>query len=250
MNPTVPDDLAELPRWAVWHMESGNKVPYQVNGSRASSTNPLHWGELDKARLAMSSGRFSGLAFAFFKKDGLVGIDLDDSVDPNGNPHPEFRGMVERFADTYIEVSPSGRGLKMWVRGTLPANVAKVPIGVGGVEMYDHARYFTFTGQRFRGAPLQVEDHATDVLTLYDHLTRDRRTTWHLQPLEGGRIPHGQQHSTLVSIAGTLRARRVCEEAIEVCLQMINENQCERPGPAANIRRIVRSTRRWAGGAA
>jgi len=63
--------------------------------------------------------------------------------------------------------------------------------------------------------------------------------------LQGGRIPCGQQHSTLVSIAGTLRARLVCDEAIETCLQIINTRQRERPGPAENIARIVRSSRRW-----
>jgi primase-polymerase (primpol)-like protein len=247
---TVPSDLAELPRWAVWRMEGGAKIPYRVDGGRASSTNPQHWGEIGCARRARVSGAFSGLAFVFFKEDGLVGIDLDDSLDTDGNLKPPFRGMVERFGDTYIELSPSDRGLKMWVRGTLPANLPKVAVESGGVEMYDHARYFTFTGRRFRGAPLQVEDHAADVLYLYEHLTKARKKTWPLQPLQGGRIPYGQQHSTLVSIAGTLRARRVCEGAIEACLQVMNEKQCERPGPAANISRIVRSTRRWTGGAA
>jgi hypothetical protein len=49
----------------------------------------------------------------------------------------------------------------------------------------------------------------------------------------------------LVSIAGTLRARRLCEEAIEACLQIVNAKQCERPGTPENIRRIVRSSRHW-----
>jgi hypothetical protein len=149
-----------------------------------------------------------------------------------------------------MEISPSSRGLKLWARGELPANMPKVRVEGGGVELYDHARYFTFTGRRFRGAPLQVEDHAADVLRLYEHLTKGKTKTWPLQPLQGGRIPYGQQHSTLVSIAGTLRARRVCEEAIEACLQMVNARQCERPGQPVDISRIVRSTRRWAGGAA
>ena len=250
MDPNVPDYLVELPRWAVWRMESGAKIPYRVGGGRASTTNPAHWGELECARSALASGSFSGLAFAFFKEDGLVGIDLDDSLDPDGLPKAEFRGMLERFGDTYMEVSPSGHGLKMWARGALPANLPKVIVGSGGIEMYNHSRYFAFTGRRFRSAPLQVENHAADILYLYEHLTENRKHTWPLQPLQGGRIPYGKQHSTLVSIAGTLLARRVCEEAIEACLQLINEKQCERPGPPANIRRLVQSTRKWAGGAA
>jgi hypothetical protein len=247
--PLVPDDLAELARWAVWRSEGGNKVPYRVTGYRADVTNPAHWGQLERAQRALASGRYSGLAFAFFKEDGLVGIDLDDALDADGNPKPAFQPILEPFDDTYIEISPSGQGLKLWVRGSLPDNLAQVAVGGGGVEMYDHARYFTFTGLRFRGAPPQVEDHASHVLQLYEQLTQRRGRGWPLQPLPGGRIPHGQQHSTLVSLAGTLRARRVCDEAIEACLQKVNQIQCERPGPASNISRIVRSTRKWGGGA-
>jgi hypothetical protein len=42
-----------------------------------------------------------------------------------------------------------------------------------------------------------------------------------------------------------LRARLVCDEAILACLLAVNAHQCERPGPAENIARIVRSTRAW-----
>src|SRR5262249_49502660 len=117
-------------------------------------------------------------------------------------------------------------------------------VGDGQIEIYHHARYFAVTGQTFRGAPLHVEHHDEDVQALYNRLSGGRKT-WRLQPLEGGRIPSGQQHSTLVSIAGTLRARRICDEAIEACLQVINQRQCERPGPRENISRIVRSSRGW-----
>jgi len=144
-----------------------------------------------------------------------------------------------------MEISPSGQGLKIWVTGKLPANMGGVSVGDGQIEMYSHARYFTVTGRVFRGAPLEVENHSADVMALYECLVGSRIGHWPLQPLDGGRIPYGQQHNTLVSIAGTLRTRRVCDEAIEACLQVINERQCERPGARAHISQIVRSTRKW-----
>ena len=88
------------------------------------------------------------------------------------------------------------------------------------------------------------KNHSDDLLALFNKLT-SHRTTWPLGPLRDGRIPYGQQHNTLVSIAGTLRARGICDHAIENCLQAINQYQCERPGSRANISRIVQSTRRW-----
>ena len=180
----------------------------------------------------------------FSKEDTLAGLDLDDSLDAHGDVKPWARPIVERFGDTYTELSPSGQGLKIWAHGSLPANLPGVRVGDGAIELYDHARYFAVTGRAFRGAPLQIEDHASDLLMLYERLTAGRKR-WPLEPLPGGQIPHGQQHNTLVSVCGTLRARGVCEEAIEACLQIINATQCERPGQPEHISRIVRSSRKW-----
>jgi hypothetical protein len=243
----VPDSLTELDRWAVWRWENERKVPCRVDGRRASSTSEADWGEFDVALRAAKTGRFAGLGFAFFKEDGLAGIDLDDSLDSSGNVKPWAARVVERFADSYTEISPSGNGLKIWVRGSLPSNLPGVKVADGQIEMYDCRRYFAVTGRGFRGTPLQVEDHTADLIALYERLTQASkgRGRWPLHPLEGGRIPYGQQHATLVSIAGTLRARQLCDEAIEACLQVVNVRQCERPGLPENIARIVRSSRKW-----
>jgi hypothetical protein len=247
----VPDDLSERDQWVLWRYENRQggkptKVPYQVSCRPASSTDPRTWTgfEATTNELLRTPSKYVGLGFVFSANDPFCGIDLDDSLDDEGNVKPWAQGIVGRFSDSYMEISPSSRGLKIWARGSLPANIGGVKVGDGQIELYDHRRYFTVTGRAFRNAPLAVEDHAADLLGLYERLTRNRRG-WALQPLEGGRIPYGQQHSTLVSIVGTLRARRVCEEAIEACLQIINERQCERPGRPENIKRIVRSSRKW-----
>jgi Primase C terminal 1 (PriCT-1) len=248
----VPDDLTEVDQWVLWRIETRNgkpaKVPYSTKLRRASTTNPGDWAMFESvcAVLRSDTRRFrpGGVGFVFSSADPFVGIDLDNCL-PGEVVKGWAAGIVERFADSYMEVSPSGAGLKIWARGKIPANVAGVPVCDGSIEMYDRARYFTVTGQRFRGAPLSIEDHAADLIALYERITRRAGGNWPVQPLANGRIPHGRQHSTLVSIAGTLRVRRVCDEAILACLLAVNAHQCEKPGPSANIERIVRSTRRW-----
>lgn len=250
-NLLVPDDLAERDQWVLWRYEERNgrstKVPYQVDGRRASSTDPKTWTSFEAVtnEWRRAPDRFSGAGFVFSPNDPFCGIDLDDSLDPSGNLKSWAQGIVERFGDTYMEISPSGTGLKVFVRGSLPANLGGAKVGDGQIEIYDHARYFAVTGLRFRNAPLEIEDHAADLGVLYGRLTPHKKGPWTLQPIRGGRIPFGQQHNTLVSIAGTLRRRRVCDEAIEACLQTVNTRQCERPGPPEHIARIVRSSRRW-----
>jgi len=218
--PALPDSLIELDQWGLWQYETVNgrrtKVPYSVRGHKASSSDPRTWGTFDEAVNSWRKNprRYAGLAFFFARDGGLVGIDLDDCLTADLSVKPWACGIVERFADSYCEISPSGEGLKIWARGTLPANVPGVKVGDGSIEAYHCGRYFAVTGLVFRGAPLQIEDHGTDLLMLYDRLCGSRKG-WHLQPLQGGRIPHGQQHSTLVSLAGTLRARRICDEAVD-----------------------------------
>jgi P4 family phage/plasmid primase-like protien len=60
------------------------------------------------------------------------------------------------------------------------------------------------------------------------------------------KIPKGQQHRTLVSIAGSLRKRGLDAEAIFAALQVVNEKRCTEPGPERNIRRIAESVARYA----
>jgi Primase C terminal 1 (PriCT-1) len=250
----APKDLVERDQWVLWRYEirhgKQTKIPYQTNGKLASSTDPATWTSFERVNdcFRRTGLRYTGIGFVFSSADPFAGIDLDDCLDPEGNVKAWARSTIEQFADSYMEVSPSGTGVKVWVRGALPENRPGVRVGDGQIELFDHARYFALTSRVFRGAPLEVEDHAADLLTLYEWLSshgRKKGGGWPLQPLDGGRIPHGQQHSTLVSIAGTLRARHVCDEAIEACLQIINERQCERPGPRENISRIIHSSRKW-----
>ncbi len=248
----VPDDLTERDQWVLWRFETLKgkqaKVPYQTSGKRADSTEPATWTTFEEVLNTWRGKQqlYTGIGFVFSRADPFCGVDLDDCLDAEGNLRPWACGIVERFGDSYQEISPSGEGLKIWVRGSLPANLPGVKVvGGGQVELYDHSRYFTVTGRVFSGAPLEIEDHVGDLLHLYSSLTAGNGGRRPLQPLAGGRIPHGRQHSTLVSVCGTLRARGVCEQAIEACLQIMNEKQCERPGPRANISRIVSSSKRW-----
>jgi len=125
----VPDDLAELDQWVMWKFEARNgkltKVPYNVSGGKADTTNRATWTTFESARMTYSrfSHIYTGVGFVFSELDSLAGIDLDNSLDGNGNLKPWAHRIVEQFGDTYTERSPSGRGLKIFVHGSLPANL-------------------------------------------------------------------------------------------------------------------------------
>jgi len=156
-----PAELAERPQWVVWKAEKrpGDpklaKVPYDARtGRKASSTDPASWAALDVAVKARQAGRYSGVGYVFTRDDPFVGIDLDGCRDPKtGEIKPRAEAIMNRFA-SYTELSPSGTGVHIIVKGALPEGRRKK----GPVEMYEYGRYFTMTGQRLPGTPDQITD--------------------------------------------------------------------------------------------
>lgn len=59
------------------------------------------------------------------------------------------------------------------------------------------------------------------------------------------RIPKGKQHSTLVSLAGSMRQRGLDFPEIFAALDVTNRERCTEPGPIENIRQIAESVCRY-----
>jgi hypothetical protein len=245
----VPDSLAELDQWIVWRAEQRDggkptKVPYQINGSHASSTDPKTWCSWAEALKAWheNPSRWSGIGFVFSPGEPYFGIDLDDCIDDAGKLKPWAQPIMERFFDSYAEISPSGRGIKIWAKGRLPGGGTAFPIGDGRVEIYDQARYFAVTGNHWAGQMLDVEEHQADLdwlLALSPHGQKKAPFTVE------GKIPKGSQHDTLVSLAGSNRARG-CELAEIFALLRETNKRLEEPAPEGDLRRIAEGICKYA----
>jgi hypothetical protein len=247
LGQNIPSELTGLARWVLWRSEQDTKVAYQLTGRKASSTNPRHWTRYRDARDAFQSQsvRSDGIAYVFVASDPYLGYDLDDVWGSDADEDPESWAMeiLERFRDSYWEESPSGLGVKGWVRAELPGHRGRQwKIGRGAIELYDTSRYFCVTGKA--GGPPVITDHQSDIDSLVRYLdSGDRRLP---TPVAiGNKIPYGTQHNTLVSLAGSMHRRGMSVEAIEAALQVVNAQQCERPGPPENIRRIAESMSRY-----
>ena len=138
----IPGELKARPQWVVWKAvgDKPDKVPYSARSSRrASSTDLRTWSTFQEALEAYENGGYAGLGFVFSSVDPFTGIDLDNCVDPNG----EIAGWaleIVRYFDSYTELSATGTGLHIIVRGEI-TNRRK-----GDVEVYSSKRYFTVTG--------------------------------------------------------------------------------------------------------
>src|ERR1035441_179901 len=142
-NIRIPEELTRVPQWILWHAEvrdgKSTKVPYQANGKHASSTDPTTWTHYEEVLSALHKNpdRFTGLGFVFCQQDNYAGIDLDDCLDENGNLKPWAVPILEPFTSSYAEISPSGRGVKIFIRARLEGQGRAVPHGDGRIEIYD-----------------------------------------------------------------------------------------------------------------
>lgn len=157
----IPVDLIDTPNWIVWKYEEKTdskgdvkltKIPKQINGSNANTTNPNTWADFDS--VVEVAEHFDGIGFVF-TDSGYLGIDIDnvpedikeykqhDNVDLDHNIVAEFIELTQ----SYAEVSPSGNGIHIYVKGQLPEGSRRK----GNVEMYDSGRFFTVTGNLIGG---------------------------------------------------------------------------------------------------
>lgn len=144
---TIPSELRDADRW-VTHDQA--KRPLQPSGAPASSTDPATWSPYSAVRSRARRG-------FVLDGDGIVCIDLDHCLPPDGTLSPLARAVLDRCPPTYVEVSPSGDGLHVWGRGDV-VHGRRMRRRDGSVELYGTGRYITVTGRRHGDARAVLGD--------------------------------------------------------------------------------------------
>ena len=144
----VPAELRERARW-IRHQQ---KRPMAIGGWWASVTDPSHWSTYEDAA---DSPHGDGLGFVL-NGDGVICIDLDDCV-VDGVPNSLARQLIQSLPKTYVEFSPSGRGLHIWGFGTLTVG-RKCEREWLKLEVYPPGRALSVSGRAYRSAPFALLD--------------------------------------------------------------------------------------------
>ena len=179
---SIPLTLRTRLRWCTWRNEPRDdgltaKVPYATSGHRAKPNEPTLWNGFDEVRTVIETGmsRYDGIGFVFGANDGIVGVDLDDCRNPSTGVLSCWAQYIVEWLNSYTEVSPSGTGVKVFLRGQLPGqgrkfNLTKPEKGVKtpAIEIYSDDRYFTMTGHHLTGTPDDLMDRPSEVTALYD----------------------------------------------------------------------------------
>lgn len=146
---SIPTDLKKH-YWGVWKAEPREGKPDKFNkaprcpttGRKIGANQPEKFGTFDEAKIAFELGSYTGVG-VLLHGTGIVGVDIDDYADVF-TLRPEVKLWVQEAIKqgVYCEKSPSGKGLRLFMIGKLPANGRKS----AGLEIYDNRRFLTVTG--------------------------------------------------------------------------------------------------------
>lgn len=152
---TVPSALRDLPGWLCWRYErvdgSGKalKVPYYASGGRrygrqGDARDRAALVPFERALERAAARGMDGIGLAMLPDWGITALDFDACVDANGHVPEDLERLL---ADTYAEYSPSGKGVRAFVRGDLGDRKSRAMPERYGVETFTGSGFVTVTGK-------------------------------------------------------------------------------------------------------
>lgn len=159
-------ELAALDRWIV--RDAGKAPKHPRTRYDADASDRAIWCSLDRALTVWQEHprEIAGVGFVMTGINAehpelrLIGIDLDKAFDELDMLKPWARRIFDAAGSCYWERSPSGRGLRGFMRGVIPAEIRSgagkfgdtkarpFAPDSGGIELYDgrSKQYLTVTG--------------------------------------------------------------------------------------------------------
>lgn len=272
MYSNIPEELRKLNQWVCANEDS--KVPMQARMPfPASSTNPATWATFEEAVFAVEAGHYDYIGFVF-NDNGIVGIDLDDAISRQelflggigtsifSYTTSDLAMEILNLCNSYAEVSKSGTGIHILVKGDIPF---KGKNNLAGVEMYKTARFFIMTGDAYgRTDDIQYNQAALDqIVDKYFPETRERKTTTVTPRIYNPEwdcpkgckrvrikpnypvIPDGCRNICLTSLAGMMHSLGYTKGQIYRELQYANSTACKPPLDDGELKSICNSVTRY-----
>lgn len=165
----IPAALKALPSWVCWRYLYRNgkwtKPPVDARtGKEAKVNDSSTWTTFGAAleayrRSQADGGELAGIGLVIQAGSELVGLDFDKCQNPETYDVEPW--VLEAFSklDSYAEVSPSGKGFRLFVAGKKAVSVCKHH----RLEAYDKLHYLTVTGHHVQGTPDTVEPRQAEL---------------------------------------------------------------------------------------
>lgn len=146
----IPESMKTMRNWIVWKLcevindrdeKKMTKRPINARSKgNAMSNNPMTWCDYETAQaVANVDPSINGVGFMMPLDKSMTFIDLDHCIE-NGKINEFAKGIMERFKDTYMELSQSGTGIHIFCYGSVKQAVKKPEI-----ELYGDKRFCAMT---------------------------------------------------------------------------------------------------------
>jgi hypothetical protein len=263
---------AQEPRWVLWRWETRKgkktKPPYDARHPRkhASSNDPATWADFATALAAYKSGQGDGIGLCLLNSN-LVAFDLDDCRDTStGKIEPSATQLVAR-AKSYVEVTPSGNGLRILGTGTGPRIQRKQAVpGANGMTLETYRgceRFIAVTGNALPGAASELADNDQLVDEIVAELDAANKTKGQkkqqqkqldlddlIRNGEGGHFGGDRSRAAWFVINALIRRGDTDEQIVAVLLDRsnrISEHVYDQPNPRQYARKQIEKARNWKG---
>lgn len=163
---TIPTLLKHIPQWVLWNSRERekkdgtkylSKEPVNIDnafGFKWDNKNNLY--KFEEVKRAYLEGNFNGIGFVLFPDDNLVCIDIDDLENIDDLP-AEIHNLT---LHSYVEKSPSGNGLHLWIEGRKPQWVGTKR---NGIEFFGgQTKFITVTGDKYNNADIMPNQKLID----------------------------------------------------------------------------------------
>jgi hypothetical protein len=172
----IPEELRLASQWECWKITDDNrKIPINPHSGQVYPRG-LTSEQMGTATYGQACACFTrdpsltGIGFRFKKADAYTGIDVDDCRDLESGALLSWAADLAKEFNSYYEISPSGTGIKLIARGSIPKAVPQP----SRVEMYSDNRYFALTGLSLNGN--EIRPAQKQLTRWYELLTVKKRT--------------------------------------------------------------------------
>ena len=224
----------------------------------ASVDNPETWGTFESAYDNVKNKLCSHIGYVF-DGNGVIGVDLDHCFD-DGVLNDKSLEVINKFK-SYTEISKSGEGIHILVRGRLPFTGSN---NRDGVEIYSTRRFFILTGRTIVYKEVVENQEAINWL-LEKHFNSENVTSDKvMRPyhdalyknnirlvdsklrISAPEIKQGSRNCTLLSYGGVLKAKGYSVDKIIEKVHEMNSLRCVPPLSNAELDNIIRSITKYA----
>lgn len=255
----IPEELKQLNRWVC--ATDTDKIPWKAwEYTPASASDPHTWSDYHMATEAVRDGYYAHTGFVFKESDGYVGIDIDIGFTDEFQLTDEAYDIIHT-CKSYCELSKSGRGFHIILKGSLPFTGRN---NRQGVEIYKDKRFFILTGRTTAYTGIIENQEAIDyvVAKYFPENIREGKhplfseriykPVW--EPLNGKGIrvkpyyppiPQGCRNVSLLSLGGSLLTGGASEKEIYKTLSKVNTSVCNPPLQDKEVKLIVKSVMKY-----